>query len=201
MPCLYQDKTVPELRHKCKKRGIRLTKQTGGYRTKDSLIRSLIKYKKDKKDKKDKKEKRAKRYRRQFGGDNNTVQAVLEDGLVFFYNPDNPQKKVSFDEIKQGETTLETTDHTTITCRMKDINELHSSFHEFQAYFRSNGITQAKVFPTSNTEPQSPDLLIIRETTGTAVGMEKNASKFQQSNPGFTLLTKQDYDVMIRTKG
>lgn len=194
MPCLYQDKTVLELRHKCKKRGIRLTKQTGGYRTKDSLIRSLIKYKKRQK-------KKAKRYSRQFGGDNNPVQAVLEDGLVFFYKTDNPKEKVSYDDIVPGTTTLATTDHTTITCQMKNSNELHSSFREFQAYFRSNGIRQAKVFPTSNTGTQSPDLLIIRETTGTAVGIEKYAWKFQQSNPGFTLLTKQEYDKMIDTKG
>ena len=48
----YQDKTVVELRIRCKKRRIRLTKQSGGYRTKDSLIRSLRKYDRMKKKRK-----------------------------------------------------------------------------------------------------------------------------------------------------
>lgn len=198
MPCLYQDKTVPELRHKCKKRGIRLTKQTGGYRTKDSLIRSLIKYKKDKKDKK---EKRAKRYRRQFGGDNNTVQAVLEGGLVFFYNPDNPQKKVLYKDIESGKTTLATTDTTKIICQTKSISDLGDWFSGLEDFFRRRRITQVKVFPTPNTEPQSPVLLIIGDENGKAVSFKDNIENYESSNPGFTLHTKQKYDEMIDTKG
>ena len=175
MPCFYQDKTVPELRHKCKKRGIRITKQTGGYRTKDSLIRSLIKYKKDKKAKK------GKRYRRQYGGDDKKIYAVIKDDKVYFYDlkNENPSDPMSYNQIKPGETTLHIDKPGTIINCYSQLVE---------------GRT-VKYFAVNDRLPK----IVVgqQEETEYAIALSESANTFNSSYRQFKILTISEYNNMI----